>query len=249
VSTSAWRTGPRGRGRGVRDELVFTTHTPVPAGHDRFVHGLAEHTSAALPSELGVPFDQLWQLATVDGDGLWSQTVLALRTRWRSNGVARLHGAVSRAMFASLYGVSDVADVPIGHVTNGVHPAPVGRAELAALYDWHLGAGAWDRRPAVWQAHPRRSTRPCCGDAHTVAPAPGCSRSARERLQRGRAHRGRPPDGRGLDPDALTLGFARRFATYKRGTLMLHDVDRLGAILGRRRPAGPAPGRREGPPA
>jgi glycogen phosphorylase len=213
----------------VRDELVFTTHTPVPAGHDRFVHGAAAWHLAPLAERAGVEFDQFWQLA-VDGDGLWSQTVLAVRTSRSVNGVARLHGAVSRAMLAPVYGVSDPADVPIGHVTNGVHPARwVGR-ELAALYDWHLGPD-WRTTvdPQVWQRI--RSVDPAVlWRAHTEARY-RLVRTARERLS-GQARRvGAGPDGRGLDPDALTLGFARRFATYKRGTLLAHDVDRLVHLL------------------
>jgi glycogen phosphorylase len=213
----------------VRDELVFTTHTPVPAGHDRFVHGAAAWHLAPLAERAGVAFDRLWQLA-VDGDGLWSQTVLAVRTSRSVNGVARLHGAVSRAMLAPLYGASDPDEVPIGHVTNGVHPSRwVGR-ELADLYDWHLGP-EWRTTvdPQVWQRV--RAVDPAVlWRAHTAARY-RLVRTARERLSAQTRRVGSGPDGRGLDPDALTLGFARRFATYKRGTLLAHDVDRLVQLL------------------
>jgi glycogen phosphorylase len=213
----------------VRDELVFTTHTPVPAGHDRFVHGAAAWHLAPLAERAGVEFDRLWQLA-VDSDGLWSQTVLAVRTSRSVNGVARLHGAVSRAMLAPVYGASDPGEVPIGHVTNGVHPARwVGR-ELADLYDWHLG-GDWRTTvdPQVWQRI-RSVDLAVLWRAHTEARY-RLVRTARERLSAQTRRVGAGPDGRGLDPDALTLGFARRFATYKRGTLLAHDVDRLVHLL------------------
>jgi glycogen phosphorylase len=213
----------------VRDELVFTTHTPVPAGHDRFVHGAAAWHLAPLAERMGVDVDRLWQLA-VDADGMWSQTVLAVRTSRSVNGVARLHGAVSRAMLAPIYGADDPAEVPIGHVTNGVHPGRwVGR-ELAALYDWHLGPD-WRTTvdPQVWQRI--RSVDPAVlWRAHTAARY-RLVRTARERLAAQTRRVGIGPDGRGLDPEALTLGFARRFATYKRGTLLAHDVDRLVHLL------------------
>lgn len=216
----------------VRDEVVFTTHTPVPAGHDRFEHGAAAWHLTPLAERAGVGFDQLWPLA-VDEHGWWSQTVLAIRTSRSTNGVARLHGEVSRRMLAPVWGDRGADDVPIGHVTNGIHPGRwVGR-ELQKLYDWHLGPDwrttvdpqLWQRihevDPAeLWQAH-RLARHRLIGEA-------------RERLLAQARRVGRGPDGFGLDPDALTLGFARRFATYKRATLMARDVDRLAAIIGDR---------------
>jgi glycogen phosphorylase len=214
----------------VRGELHFTTHTPVPAGHDTFDHGLAEHHLRPLCHHLGIPFEQLWGLATGPGFPIWNQTVLALKLAERTNGVARLHGEVSRSMFSSLWPDRDVANVPIDHVTNGVHPTSWTGPEIAALLDehvpgWRRGteASAWkalrDLDPAVlWDAR-------CRARARLFA-------SVKQRLQLRAERTGVSAGGSGLDPDALTIGFARRFATYKRGTLMLRDIDRLGAILG-----------------
>jgi glycogen phosphorylase len=213
----------------VRDELVFTTHTPVPAGHDRFEHGAVAWHLGPLAERAGVPFDRWWQLA-VDGDGLWSQTVLAVRTARSTNGVARLHGAVSRSMLAPVYGADDPDEVPIGHVTNGVHPGRWVARELRELYDWHLGP-AWRTSvdAELWQAI--RGVDPVeLWRAHTAART-RLVRVARTRLAAQASRVGTGPDGRHLDPDALTLGFARRFATYKRGTLLAHDVDRLAHVL------------------
>jgi glycogen phosphorylase len=215
----------------VRDELVFTTHTPVPAGHDVFDRGAAAWHLGPLAERAGVSFDQLWPLA-VDGDGRWSQTVLALRTARSTNGVARLHGEVSRRMLSPAFGGGLAVDeVPIGHVTNGVHPGRwVGR-ELQRLYDWHLGP-QWRTTvdPQVWQAihevEPAELWRAHTAARHRLVAV------ARERLAAQARRVGQGPDGRGLDPDALTLGFARRFATYKRATLLAHDLDRLAEIIG-----------------
>lgn len=213
----------------VREELVFTTHTPVPAGHDVFDRDAAAWHLAPLAARAGVGFDDLWPLAE-DEHGRWSQTVLALRTARRTNGVARLHGAVSRRMLAPVWGASDDEAVPIGHVTNGVHPGRwVGR-ELQRLYDWHLGP-SWRTTvdPEVWRAiyavEPAELWRAHTAARHRLVAA------ARGRLASQARRDGRGPDGRGLDPDALTLGFARRFATYKRATLLARDVDRLAEIL------------------
>ncbi|WP_052664491.1 alpha-glucan family phosphorylase [Nitriliruptor alkaliphilus] len=215
----------------VRGELVFTTHTPVAAGHDTFDHGAAAWHLTPLAERAGIGFEQLWPLA-VDQDGRWSQTVLAVRTSRSTNGVARLHGEVSRRMLAPVWGDDrDTASVPIGHVTNGVHPGRwVGR-ELQALYDWYLGAH-WRTTvdPTVWrriyEVDPAELWRVHTAARHRLIAA------ARERLAAQARRVGGGPDGSGLDPDVLTLGFARRFATYKRATLLAHDVDALAAILG-----------------
>jgi glycogen phosphorylase len=214
----------------VRDELVFTTHTPVPAGHDEFSWEHASSRLAPLTHQMGVPFERLWSLATGPGHPNWNQTVLALRLAGRSNGVARLHGRVSREMWADLWPEHPTDDVPIEHVTNGVHPTSWVGPDIGAILDSTLGhdwstswdAEGWERLRAVdpselWQAHRLARSR--------------LITTARERLA-AQAHRnGTTPDGAGLDPDALTIGFARRFATYKRATLFARDVDQLASIL------------------
>ncbi|MFA9445321.1 alpha-glucan family phosphorylase [Egicoccus sp. AB-alg6-2] len=215
----------------VRGELVFTTHTPVPAGHDAFGWDLAAYHLTPLAEQLGVEFRALWDLATGAGDDRWSQTVLALALAGKANGVARLHGEVSRRMWAGLWPERSVTEVPIGHVTNGVHPGQWVGGELADLFDARLGPGwrtsagpeAWERirevEPAVlWRTH--------------VAARRRLVGEARDRLSAQSRRLGIGNDGRGLDPDALTIGFARRFATYKRATLLAHDLDRLAGIVG-----------------
>ncbi|MFP4150009.1 MAG: alpha-glucan family phosphorylase, partial [Nitriliruptoraceae bacterium] len=136
----------------VREELQFTTHTPVPAGHDTFDHGLAAHHLGPLCDQIGIGFDGLWKLATGAGFPTWNQTVLALKLASRTNGVARLHGEVSRAMFASLWPDRPVDEVPIDHVTNGVHPTSWTGPEIAALLDEHVPGWRRGTDPEAWQA-------------------------------------------------------------------------------------------------
>jgi glycogen phosphorylase len=213
----------------VRRELVFTTHTPVPAGHDTFGWDLARYHLEPFTHSLGMSFEGAWELATRDHGDRWNQTVLALRLAGRTNGVAKLHGAVSRAMFADLWQDRTVDEVPIDHVTNGVHPTSWVGPDVAELLDAHAPGWSSDRDltdlesvrdidpAALWKAHERARSR--------------LIDEARARLD-WQAHReGIAPDGRGLDPGILTIGFARRFATYKRGTLLATDVDRLARIV------------------
>jgi glycogen phosphorylase len=215
----------------VRDELVFTTHTPVPAGHDVFTWDHASYRLEPLTRQLGVPFERLWELASGHGEHKWNQTTLALRLSGRANGVARLHGRVSREMWASLWPDRPLDDVPIEHVTNGVHPAWWVGPEVASLIEGTIGtqwARTWD--PALWDQL-RTLDRAHLWQAHREARERLISTVSR-RLAAQAARNGVEPDGAGLDPEALTIGFARRFATYKRATLFAHDVDQLAAILG-----------------
>jgi starch phosphorylase len=213
----------------VREELHFTTHTPVPAGHDTFDRGLAEYHLRPLSDHLGVAFEGLWQLATGNGFPVWNQTVLALNLASRTNGVARLHGEVSRSMFSSLWPDRDVEDVPIDHVTNGVHPTSWTGPEIAELLDQHVPGWRRGTDPDAWQAL-RGIDRGVLWQARTRARA-RLIEGVRARIATRAARTHASAGGDGLDPEALTIGFARRFATYKRGTLMLRDMDRLGAIL------------------
>jgi len=213
----------------VRAELHFTTHTPVPAGHDTFDHGLAAYHLAPLSHHLGVPFDQLWGLATGPGFPVWNQTVLGLKLAERTNGVARLHGEVSRSMFASLWPDRDTANVPIDHITNGVHPTSWTGPEIAELLDSYVPGWRRGTDPAAWQA--LRALDPAVlWDARQRARTRLLT-AVQSRLQWRAERTGVSAGGEGLDPQALTIGFARRFATYKRGTLMLRDMERLGELL------------------
>ncbi len=216
--------------------LVFTTHTPVEAGHDYFHAELMTRYFSAYAQGLGVSMNEFLEWGRRPGGDEFCMTVLALRLAARANGVSRLHGDVSRRMWQSLWPELPVDEVPIGHVTNGVHFRSWVSAEFNQLYDRYLGPN-WHEEPAnsdvwsrafsipaeeLWRTHERRRER--------------LVGWARRRVRDQRVKRGAPPAevdaaSEVLDPDALTIGFARRFATYKRATLILRDGDRLRRLL------------------
>jgi len=218
---------------------VFTTHTPVPAGHDYFPPALIEHYLGDYGRSLGLnskEFLGLGRQKPADSGEEFCMTVLALRMSGSTNGVSKLHGAVSRDMWKGLWPGLPVDEIPIGHVTNGVHFRSWVSNEMNQLYDRYLGPNwreqqadpkLWLRvdtipREELWRTHERRRER-------LVA-------FARRRLRIQLTRRGAPQAAidaadEVLDPKALTIGFARRFATYKRATLLLRDVDRLERIV------------------
>ncbi|MDI5968338.1 alpha-glucan family phosphorylase [Streptomyces sp. SL13] len=224
----------------VRSGTVFTTHTPVPAGIDRFERGLiARHfgDDGELP---GVPADRVLDLGAETypgGDpGVFNMAVMGLRLAQRANGVSTLHGAVSREMFAGLWPGLDPDEVPIGSITNGVH-APtwiadatlaaigprLGGEEALALGDERTWAALRDLPDAaVWEL--RRVLRSRLVDDARVRLRESWLRRGADRLELGWTDDV-------LDPDVLTIGFARRVPSYKRLTLMLRDRDRLTALL------------------
>ncbi|MCB9607464.1 MAG: alpha-glucan family phosphorylase [Polyangiaceae bacterium] len=217
---------------------LFTTHTPVPAGIDRFPNELAREYLAPLAPGLRVEVEDLLRLGHVKPDDAheeFSMAVLALHTSQRANGVARLHGRVSRAMWSELWPQTPVQDVPIGHVTNGVHLMSWIGVDLAELLDRYL--------PPRWRSHP---------EEHEVWS--GVEQIPEEELWRvhdTRRHRlvrylrglyedrvkrngetlNSPPPEEVFDPNALTIGFARRFATYKRADLVFSNAERLKRLL------------------
>jgi glycogen phosphorylase len=213
-----------------RTELVFTTHTPVPAGHDRFPRDLAARHLAPLAERLGVPFERLFALATGAGEPHWNQTVLSLHLAGRTNGVARLHGRVSREMWHHLWPGTPVEEVPIDHVTNGVHVERWVGPEVARLVERQVGPG-WEHQfgPDAWE--PIRDLDPAALWTARQAARRRLIALAQDRLAAQAERLGTVPDGAGLDPDVLTIGFARRFATYKRATLIAHDAARLARLL------------------
>ncbi|MCJ1687834.1 alpha-glucan family phosphorylase [Rathayibacter sp. VKM Ac-2927] len=218
----------------VRASTVFTTHTPVPAGIDRFDRGMIEQyfTTELLP---GVQIEDVLALGSESTTGgasdVFNMAFMGLRLAQRSNGVSKLHGEVSRSMFSGLWPGFDTAEVPIGSVTNGVHAATWTDPILRGLAHDRLGTDDTTRADwasgalsdgELWQA--RRSMRE------------QLVRDARARAAR--SWREQNPGGLTpawldelLDPDVLTIGFARRVPTYKRLTLMLHDPERLRALL------------------
>ncbi len=205
----------------VRAGGVFTTHTPVPAGIDRFERGMMERYFGAFATACGTDFDTLMSLGHRDDepdDSRFNMAVMGLRLGGRSNGVAQLHGAVSREMFAGLWPDIPVDEVPIGAITNGVHAHTWVSDPIDAILRRSVG-GVWDGADAAsWKG---------------VESAPDDEIWAARRV--GRAElvefvRSRLGDAL-LDPDALTIGFARRFATYKRATLLLSQPERLRELL------------------
>jgi starch phosphorylase len=225
-----------------RAGTVFTTHTPVPAGIDRFPRSLVERQFTGEAADPALPADRVLALGAetyAGGDpDVFNMAVMGMRLAQRVNGVSSLHGEVSRRMFAGLWPGFDASEVPIGSITNGVHAATWVAPEILALAG-EAGAGAggtaelpedrevWERLAAadparIWEV--RKVLR-----ARLVA-------EARRRLhaswrQRGSSEAELTWIAEALDPDVLTIGFARRVPSYKRLTLMLSDPERLAALL------------------
>lgn len=216
----------------VRAGTVFTTHTPVPAGIDRFDRELVARHFGDGGELLGVSVERILQLGMETYPGgeprLFNMAVMGLRLAQRANGVSTLHGSVSREMFAGLWPGFDAAEVPITSVTNGVHAPTWVAPEVLRLRSRYGGTpGRWDSAAEIpdreiWDL--RRHLR-----GQLVA-------EVRERLHASWRTRGAEPAELGwidgvLDPDVLTIGFARRVPSYKRLTLMLRDRDRLRELL------------------
>jgi glycogen phosphorylase len=219
----------------VRARTIFTTHTPVPAGIDRFSRALIERYFGQGGVPTGLPLERLLALgAEAGGDpGVFNMAALGIRTAARVNGVSRLHAGVARAMFAPLFPGVAPKDVPITHVTNGVHAETwVGR-EFGALYRARLGDGygsrttGWDHLASVSDEQLFEAR----ADARLRLVGEVRSRLGRQASERGDDPRESAWLAGVLDPQALTLGFARRVPTYKRLTLLLHDRERLTRIL------------------
>ena len=204
----------------VRGGGVFTTHTPVPAGIDRFPRELFESYFADFATSCGVTFDELIALGqrADEPDGKFNMAVMGLRLAARANGVAKLHGEVAREMFGGMWPDLPSNETPIGHITNGVHARTWVSDRTDELLtgalgdDWHLaGADAW--------AHVRNI------DQSDIWAMRNVGRQELVDLVRDRLGHDL------LDPNVLTIGFARRFATYKRANLLLDQIDRLRALL------------------
>lgn len=214
---------------------VFTTHTPVDAGHDRFPAELTAEHLRPLAEGLRLPLDEVLGLGRVnphDHSSPFLPTVLALRLSRRANGVSALHGVVSRKMWNHLYpGVREEA-VPIGHVTNGVHLPTWLATEMHHLYEAHLGVAYQSAltRPDTWaKIVPVTSAE--IWETKQVLKA-RTLRFVRQRSASMRARLGLPEiEPAPLDPDALTIGFARRFVPYKRPDLLFSDLDRLDRLV------------------
>lgn len=222
----------------VAASTVFTVHTPVPAGLERFGFDLIDEHFTDYMRQLGLSRDEFIDLGreNMGTYELFSMSVMALGMSYGANGVAQLHGEVSRHMWQWVYPQLPEHEVPITAITNGIHVQTWTSREMGTLYDRYLDP-AWRTNPAkpgiwdgidlipdaeLWRTHERRRER-------LVA---FCRTHLREQL----INRGAPQSEINmadeiLNPDALTIGFARRFATYKRATLLFRDLDRLDAII------------------
>ena len=215
----------------------FTTHTPVPAGNDAFPLEMMKKYFGSYPALVGidwatfVSFGQFRHAPTEP----FSMTILALRTSRHANGVSALHGRVSKGLWKDVWAGVPEEEVPITSVTNGVHTKTWMAPEIGALYDKHLPD--WEEHltdpdfwrgvidipdDALWSTHQKLKAR--------------LIDFVRERVRNQRARIGESPESvrhasRLLNPEVLTIGFARRFATYKRATLLFSDPERLHKLL------------------
>lgn len=222
----------------VRANSIFTTHTPVPAGNDSFAFELVEKFFWQYWGQLGIDRNQFIEFAAQDlpWGRQYSMTVLAIRTSAYANGVSALHGQVSREMWQFLWPQTPGTEIPISSITNGVHTRTWMVQELKDLYNKYLAKDwreeidnpkTWQKAMEIpdaelWAVHEARKVK--------------LIDFSRRRLQNMYTRHGEGPQriaaaGQVLDPHALTIGFARRFATYKRATLLFHDEERLKRIL------------------
>jgi starch phosphorylase len=219
-----------------RKTAVFTTHTPVPAGNEMFDLGLVRSYAEAWGAGIAGGTAPYVDLGRGSDDGVFNMTVLALRSSTRSNGVSKLHGQVADAMWRHLFPGSPGDAERIGAITNGVHTPTWMGPEMGELLRRRLGRDFGDRMldpgvadeilaipdAEIWDAHRAQKTR--------------LSTLVRERVRLQLARHGRSPEELRrvqtlLEPETLTLGFARRFATYKRADLLFRDLERLKRIV------------------
>ncbi len=222
-----------------RNSTIFTSHTPVPAGIDEFDLGLIDRYIGSYYSALQISAEQLYRLGGIglpESNGKFNMAIFAISMSGACNGVSKLHGEVARKMWHYLWPELPENEVPIGHVTNGVHLPTWISEDMAELFHRYLGPrwssiaaedSVWDRIQQIpdeelWRTHERRRER-------LVA---FTRKRLRTQLEKADA---RPEDiakaDEVLDPQALTIGFARRFASYKRAKLIFQDLERLKAIL------------------
>jgi len=223
----------------VSREVIFTTHTPVPAGHDRFDSDLIEEHLGPLREGMGLSQESLMGLGRekpTHEQETFCMTVLGLRLSRRANAVSALHGEVSRAMWTGLCPGKPEDEVPIGHITNGVHVPSWLAPQMFRLYDRHLGtnwhqhsseARIWEGIEDVddgelWETHLSLKSSLLEFVRRRAVEQAERRVESRKTLQR---------LGKLLSPDALTIGFARRFATYKRANLILSDIESLATMV------------------
>jgi starch phosphorylase len=214
----------------VRAGTVFTTHTPVPAGIDRFSRDLVAQHVAALS---GLPVERVLELGAEQDPAIFNMAHMGLRIAQRANGVSRLHGEVSRVMFADLWPGFDPAEVPITSITNGVHAPTWMSREIVDVAEPEVGVA--DTSPGrTWDAIDKVSDAELWRVRGELRER--LVREVRRRVHSSALERGMSQAELGwtssvFDPNVLTIGFARRVPSYKRLTLMLRDPERLRALL------------------
>ena len=223
----------------VRKSTLFTTHTPVPAGIDEFPESMMKEYFGSLAQSLGLLWSDFMALGRIgdrEGQAMFNMACLALNISYRANGVSQLHGEVSRRMWQHGWPQVPGDEIPIGAVTNGVHPSSWISYEMSELFDRYLGPD-WSAQPAdqtiwegidgipdeeLWRTHERRRERMVAFARHRLLGHLERRGALDHEIQTAREV---------LNPEALTIGFARRFATYKRATLLFRDGERLKRIL------------------
>lgn len=218
----------------VKSKILFTLHTPVPAGNEVFDENLVSEKTPALARELGLSskdFLALGRQRASSNEG-FNLSALALKLAQNANGVSALHGQVSRAMWQGLYPGKSVEDVPIGSVTNGVHFSTWVAPSLIALYKEHLGPDFMDGLDSAptWQMDKIPDAR--LWELHLQMKREMIDDLRQRHLDWLKRENLTLQTSPFLDPEALTIGFARRFAGYKRATLIFRDLSRLKALLG-----------------
>jgi starch phosphorylase len=221
----------------IRRTSVFTTHTPVPAGHDAFSFQMMDRYFPKWHEYLKISRDDFLNLARHDqGWGpVFSMTVLALKMSGKHNGVSKLHGEVSRKMWSWLWPDQKPEEIPITYITNGIHTETWLAPEMKALFDKHLGK-TWVRRiddPMIWNGVDNIPDEELWDVINRlrIRLIDFVRLRTRQRLMRLGMHAEVQSTLNLLNPKALTIGFARRFATYKRATLIFHDTARLKRIV------------------
>ncbi len=227
----------------VKSSCVFTTHTPVPAGNEMFSAELVAKYFEPFCKRIGLAKEELLSFGEIKPKEIkpgapenFSMTILALKMSSKANGVSRLHATVSRDMWSGIWPGLPRQEVPITHITNGIHTNSWISYEFAGLFDRYLGA-SWKDEPAdhtiwqrvtqipdaeLWRSHERRRER-----LVSFARA----RLKTQLMRRGASQKDINHAEEALDPEALTIGFARRFASYKRGNLIFRDLERIKKIL------------------
>ncbi len=219
-----------------RQQCIFTTHTPVEAGHDRFSADLMGYALNKIPAQLGMSFAELMAFGRVnpaDEHELFCMTVLALKLSRAANGVSELHGQVSRKMWMELYPGRTEQEVPIGHITNGIHVAGWMKGPVRRFWRRKC-AGDWDKEINSFEFWQRVADSSFVSDEELWALRYRLRRELIEFARRRLLIQGKQL-GQGdfiafdmlLNPDALTIGFARRFATYKRAPLIFEQFENI----------------------